>query len=206
MTTNVRWDRKLPPPDIKPPRLFRLLLRLPRPRWPIDFPLPGYSGGGLFVRGLNVLDDGAAVDSRDPEAPVESVSTAITAEYMAASIEDGDGELLFDSPAHAKRMSAALFDAFAESMWAGLAVISPSQVLSNRAAWGKALEAGASAPFNIMAAHAMADCADYLVTRSVHPIRHPERYFGIPPARLTDGQILAYWAGVDVAKRLRNER
>ena len=167
--------------------------------------LPGHLGGVLFVQGLRAIEDGAVFEGLQQMEPAAVAESTLAARTMAAALVDEEHRPVFRSAAEAKLLDAERFELLKEAVFAGLGIVSPSLTFSDRQSWSARLKEGAKAPFNLSTAALMADTADYLVGSKVIAVRRPERYFGVPPCELTDGHLMAFWAGVAVVKEARNE-
>ena len=73
----------------------------------------------------------------------------------------------------------------------GLNVISPVMWRSNIDAWRKRLKEGASHFTNVADMIAMAESGEAMADLGTRQWR-PDRYYGVPIADLTDGQVMAY--------------
>jgi hypothetical protein len=184
-------DTSLPPRDVAPERLFRLLLRRPRPLLPLTFRLPFAPAIALAVQGLTALEDAEVVDV-DSDLPAEIRTSTIARRLIAATLL-ADGSPAFASAEDVGALTASEVQALSGAVFRGLHVVSPMLRSINRDAWHDVLVKGAEHRANLSTAGAIFTSTTTLVTptRFVH-LPAPDRYFGLPLADLTDGQLLAY--------------
>jgi hypothetical protein len=189
----------LPPRDVAPERLFRLLLGRPRPVLPISFRFPWAPAVPLSVRGLTALEY-ASADDVDPGLP-EAVRRSQVSRRLIAAWLLADGV-----PAFSPEDVGALDETEVEALWQAVApaagIVSPQFRTADTDAWTEALKKGAAHPSNRALASIIAFSAEVVAGFGVTAqISAPDRYFGLPYADLTDGQIMAYQA----AKKLAEE-
>jgi hypothetical protein len=189
----------LPPTDVPPERLFRLLLGRPRPVLPIAFRFPWAPDVALAVRGLTALEDASAGDV-DPDLP-EAVRRSEVTRRLIASWLLADGRPAL-SPEDVGDIDEGEADALLGAILPAARIVSPQYRTADTEAWGEALKKGAKHPSNRALAGLVAFSAEVVAGFGVTAqISAPDRYFGIPYADLTDGQIMAYQA----AKKLADE-
>lgn len=186
----------LPPRDVQPARLFRLLLRRPRPVLPIAFRFAWAADMELAVRGLTALEDATAGDV-DPDMPAEVRHSEVARRLISAWL------LVDGAPALSAEDVAALTEAEAGALWravrAAAAIVSPQYRTADVDAWTTALEAGAKHPSNRAVASIVHFSTELVIGMGGGAnVSAPDRYFGIPYADLTDGQIMAYQAAKKV--------
>lgn len=179
-----------PPEGVSPARLFRLLLRRPRPWLAIDLSVAGHSGG-FSVQALSVAEVGDVLDAVD-DGPAE-VRRDIVAAELAARCLRLNGEPCFES---ADAMGRLLDEDEAELVVAAvgnaLGTIGPRFPPCDFERWLHVVKEGASHHENIMRAHMLAGCVD---SGWRSETARPERFFGVQtPDELTDGQWLAFRA------------
>ena len=170
-----------PPPAevISRPRLFRLLLSVPRPTLPIPFRFDGIDAR-LSVRGLLGSELAAAIDECADVTPAAVQRSTVTAGIISrALLADGRPFLtasdVADLPdSEAKRLRAAVMPA--------LDIVSPMWARCDLPAWTAAICEGAHHGSNVLAS-AIVGATD-----------KPERYFGLLLNEMTDGHWIAYRA------------
>lgn len=193
-------DFSLPPRDVPPERLFRLLLRRPRPVLPLAFRLPFAPEVALSVRGLTAAEDAEVADV-DPALPPEVRRSERLRRVIAASLL-ADGRLAFASAEDVGALTEYETTALANAVLQGVHVISPQYRIANTEAWTERLTAGAKHPANISAALAIHMSTTGVFTpRGIVREAAPDRYFGLPFADLTDGHLLAYAAAKAVFEK-----
>jgi hypothetical protein len=189
----------LPPRDVKPERLFRLLLLRPRPVLPLAFRFPWASDVALSVRGLTALEDAGAGDV-DPDLPEAVRRSEITRRLIALwLVADGRPALSEDDVAGLDETEVA---ALQRAILPAAAVVSPQYRTADADAWADVLRTGARHPSNRALASLVAFSAEVVAGfGGSAQVSAPDRYFGLPYADLADGQIMAYQA----AKKLADE-
>lgn len=178
-----------PPPDVSPPRLFRLLVARPRPEQPIAFRFAGVEHAPLVVRAPLACEVNAALDV----APSDAAAAALVAVSLYA-----DGARLFGSAADVLDLPDVELPALTRDVLSALARIAPMYGRCNEPAWHEALVRGSQHPSNRTAWRALAGSVD-IVLGAKRPIyvERPDRYFGVPLADLTDGQWMAFRAALN---------
>jgi hypothetical protein len=183
------------PPNIKPARLFRLLLQRPRATASLD--VPGF-GVMLEVRAISAAEEAEIAESVDG-LDRERVVVRAAAELLMRAVWS-DGAPAFSSMSDVDGLYPHEVLAMARATRASLDAISPTY--SGRfdvTAWRHALIRGAKDASNITLAMALGGCVDVTYGYAVrHTIERPDRYFGVPIADLTDGQLMAYRAAREV--------
>ena len=184
----------LPPPrDVAPERLFRLLLRRPRPLLPLALRLPFAPDVALSVQGLTALEDAEAV-AVDPAPPAEIGTSTIARRMIAASLL-ADGVPAFASAEDVGALTASEVAALTGAVFRALHVVSPLLRTADRDAWHDRLVMGAKHRANVSTAGAIFASTTTLVTpKQFLHLPAPDRYFGLPLADLTDGHLMAYHA------------
>ena len=143
----------------------------------------------LFARAVLPLEWAAALEAADA-AKVLIPAALWTADGPA--LEARHVGLL--CPEEAQRVFAAL--------WAALLTVSPALGYVDEGAWRVKLEIGARAHPSV--ASAMAESRDVVLgMHGPYWVDRPGRYYGMPPAELTDGQALAYRAACRVVDSVR---
>jgi hypothetical protein len=176
------------PPKIAAERLFRILLRAPRASLPIELPLAGAPPGAFRVVALSQIDEAEAFDEA-ALLPSEARSAFLGVEFAALALHQ-DGELVFKSGADlARLLREDEADRLAAAVVAQLAICSPSMKRIDVGAWMKKLVAGARKMPRQAITLARSIDGDIIDGGP-----RPDRYFGVAPAELTDGQWLAYHA------------
>jgi hypothetical protein len=185
-----------PPKGIEPARLFRALARAEGPLWTLSYRAPEAPHIPLFVRGLRgeELHDVRDV-ARDSSAPVLAEAMALVPLALCTSegaplMSSNDFGMLTESSAVA--LTQAVYEA--------LNIVSPSFDAIDHKAWMRVLDKGAAA--NVPIALRMHGTCDFVVGAHVVRIGRPDRYWGKPPALLTDGQVLVYRAAKAYIERV----
>lgn len=184
------------------PKLWRLLIAKPRPWLELDFRIRGAEDIPLHVRGLRCVEEGAIYDAVADVEPDEVRTSRFMLEYVSFALYAGQ-ERVFDSAGAVGQLHALELTRLGSEVLRALSVISPSFARSERDPWMVKLCEGAKATFNIHEAALMADSADVVLGKEAYPLKRPDRYFGMPVSELTDGQLMAFHAGVKVIKELR---
>jgi hypothetical protein len=168
-----------PPKNIEPGRLFRLLLRRPRPWLALNYRIRGLERFALTVRALKSIEYAEALEE-GPLGPLVACLRLASGEPAFGGVADLAG-LRFDE---AERLQGAANEA--------LATVSPLYGYANPRSWNVALMKGAAE--NAHEAFALGSSYDTSYGWGVvRTAPRPDRYFGCPLADLTDGQWLAYW-------------
>jgi hypothetical protein len=187
-----------PPPGVSPARLFRLLLRRPRPEIPIAYRIRGAEDVPLRVRALSSADEAAVAEAAEGWGDAGPSRAADEFVFRALLTQDGPA---FASPDEVGALDSTDALSLAKEVRAALDVISPNYARSDVEAWGRALKQGARAGGNWADAIALGGCVDYAFGYGVgRLVERPDRYFGCPLADLTDGQWMAYRAAREVAQ------
>jgi len=186
-------DPTRPPPDVRPERLFRLLLGRPRPTLPIAFRFPWAPEVAFSVRGLTALEDAMAGDV-PAEGPDELWHSEVVRRLLAFWVL-ADGAPAFQDADAVGALEELEIAALWRATRPATAIISPQYRTANTDAWQDALDAGARHPSN----RALAGLIHYSSELAIGfgattRVSAPDRYFGLPYADLTDGQIIAYQA------------
>lgn len=178
-----------PPPDVSPPRLFRLLASRARAEQPIAFRFAGVEHAPLVVRAPLASELASALDAAPPDA--------FAAALVAVSLYDGN-ERVFASAADVLELPDVELPALTHDVVSALARVAPFYGRCDEEAWHRALVAGARHRSNATAFRALAGSVD-LVLGAKRPIfiERPDRYFGVPLADLTDGQWMAFRAALN---------
>jgi hypothetical protein len=176
----------LPPADIKPGRLFRSLLVLPRPTESIEHRIAAAPSVALRVRALSSLEIATAYDNDAQEAAL-----------LASALTDGKGRAVV-SGADLLLLTDREFCDLRTAVYASLCRISPSYRLCDVDAWDRVLREGADQ--NLSVAVAMGSCREAVGRRIVEA---PEKYFGVPRGALLDGHWMAFRAAQHVYEARR---
>lgn len=180
---------RLGPPDRKewpPERLFRLLTKRPRP----TLPLPSLSFAPqiqLAVRAYSSAEEGSWADQGPRHALAAIVQATVLWRGVTALTEAQVSRML-------PRDFAELTHAVAEAH----AVASPTYTRCDTDAWFDVLLAGARHHTNYSTAILLGQSYDWTGGGE-----QPDRYFGVPLADLTDGQVMAYRAALRVCNEMR---
>jgi len=174
-----------PPAGIAPGRLFRLLSSA-CPVWPLDLDLAGIPR--LYARGLSSAEVEAA---HDGGRPAEAIA--------ALALCDAQGRPAFPSAGDIGKLPAPLADAIVGAAIDALSVVSPTYMRSVGRAWRDALVEGSRDPLNSAAVSLMCVAHDVIVLPGkIHYTERPDRFYGAPLNRLTDGQLMAFRAARQV--------
>lgn len=171
-----------PPEHIAPDQLFRLLTSTPRPSLPIDFTFAGLPVAALEVVALTTREVASAADD---------------AELVATSLRV-DGARLFASASDVSDLPLDTWLALAAAWRKTFLVVSPRYHACDWKAWKETLINGASHITNCTTAGLLGSAYEVHGTRL---IERPERFFGLPPCDLTDGQMMAYRAARTLHER-----
>jgi hypothetical protein len=195
----------VPPPDIPPARLFRSLLVRPRAVLCISHRINGAEHIPLSVQALRGSEVASVYDTIPPGLDDAARRSHVTLGLVAASLCTPDG-MAFNSAREVASLYGPEVMALGTAVLRALAIVSPSYLTSDAQAWDAKLREGAQDPTNIHQAVLMADSADVAVgwSGTVRTPR-PDRYFGLPPCQLTDGQLMAYRAGYDAVEAIRGD-
>jgi hypothetical protein len=179
-----------PPEGVSPARLFRLLLRRPRPWLAIDLSVAGHSVG-FSVQALSVAEVGDVLDAVEdgrPEMRSDIVSTELAARCLRLN-----GEPCFENAAAMRSvLESDEAERVIEAVGMALATIGPRFPPCSFDRWLHHVKEGASHHENIMRAHMLAGCVDSGWRTEAS---RPERFFDVrTPDELTDGQWLAFRA------------
>lgn len=189
-----------PVPKIPSHKLFRLLLQRPRPTWPIRHRLRSALGAGFCVQGLR----GPEVESILDIVPSDITETderhrIISPEVIVASLLTVRKQRVFSSVDEIGSLDDDEFQELSSSVFAALAIVSPTYERSDVDRWSKALGDGAEHVSNLREALAIGACRDDHGER-------PDRYFGLPLADLTDGQLMAYRAACELLTKAQRSK
>lgn len=170
---------RLPPKDVTPSKLFRLLLQTPRPLVSLPYRLEAAPNVLLFARALHALEwaEIGEADTRDKRSLL-----------ISQSLCDAQGRTLIPTT-DTGLLSAAEFDRLLGHVFSGLSSIGPCEAKSDRNAWIAKLKIGARE--NPSVARALGSCFEGY---KLAPYECPERYFGIARKDLLDGHWMAYHA------------
>ena len=177
-----------PPPDIPPARLFRSLLRLPRPVERIGFRFEALPDKVLWAQAITSLEVAEARDSADALLAMTASALVDGAGKRVATVAD----LGLLTQAEAKGLQAAVVGA--------LARISPSYTISDSEAWGAQLKLGAAEPANLRTASVMGGCFEQAGKRIYAA---PEKFYGVPRGQLLDGHWMAFLAAQEAYEQRR---
>lgn len=183
-------DRRAPPSNISPGKLFRGLLRTPRPVKKLDVRLDVAPDVVLFAQALTPIEI-ATVRDADPSER--------EGYFLALSVVDDFGARVFATPGQTSHLLDHESDALLSAVRDAHHAIAPTYDFSDITRWDAVLQEGAKdfASFSLTIAIGAA-CE---ITPFKNPYRpRPDLYFGLPNAELTDGQHLAFL----VAFRLRH--
>ncbi len=188
-------DRSKPPPDCDKHKLFRSLLRRPRPQQALTFRVTGAEHIQLFVRSLKNLEYAEVFESGDDVELSQLAISTITAELIAATVFTKNHRA-FSSADAVMRLSGTEIGQLGKEVLDVVHLISPTYQRSDAQAWKMALKEGAGHASNIYEAMSMYRSCDR-VGMDATVYERPDRYFGLPVCELTDGQLMAYAAAVE---------
>jgi len=175
-----------PPFHVPPDVLFRRMLELPRPSKAIDYRIRGAEHIPLVVRAVTWHDE---VDG-----------TMLS--YIQRSLWTPDGQA-FGSADDVGSMAESEVADLANAVFEALLEVSPSYQRAGWPSWVDQLKIGAADWRNLTTAIALADCVDEGCS-ATRP--HPERYWGVRPCDLTDGQRMVAHAALVVVNKMREEQ
>ena len=170
-----------PPKSIRPERLFRLLLRLPRPRLPLEFRF-NQSSEPIYAQAVS-------------GAELEELATSEAYEYQTLSkvLVDVNDRPLFTSTQLQECLTPEEFRRLRNQARLALDIISPTLLSADWKAWQDYLMEGAKHPSNFLQATALGGCYSTVsIGESIRIIRTPERFFGVPLSQLIDSHWLVY--------------
>lgn len=147
-------------------------------------------GVDVRIRGLSRLEENIIADEC-VGLPRSRAALRYQAGIIAASVVDAGGAVVFADASELGGLTAARLGYVWETVAKARETVAPFR----DAAFFKAMEDGAAHASNATVATALGNCIDvaygYAVMRTVP---RPERFFGVSPGELTDGQWAAYWA------------
>jgi hypothetical protein len=161
---------------------------------PLAFRFPFAPALALSVRGLTALEDAEVVDVDAAHGGEEIRRSEVTRGLMVVCLL-ANGRPAFGSPEEVDELTEDETDALLAAVAPAFNTVSPLRRRIDLDAWQEVLRRGAQHPLNISAAATVAAATRTVIGFSgVVRESAPERYFGLPLADLTDGQILAYSA------------
>lgn len=183
-------DRRKPPQDVEPGKLFRLLLRRPRPLLRMTYRLDVAEDVALYARALTPSERAIVRDADETERSTLFLSLAVC---------DGQGAPIFATPEQAWGLQEQEADELSAAVMTAHRVIAPTYDWSDVAAWNKALAAGAGEAGSYALMHQIA--ASFTPTTALKRLFQPraDRFFGLPLADITDGQRMAFLAAFNLA-------
>lgn len=170
-----------PPADIEPGKLFRSLIRRPRPIARVDHQIYGLEQFELWATALTSYEIQCAND--------DGGMLAVAAESLVC-----EGERAFSSDRELATLGEFECNALLESWSSAFSNICPSMISADSHLWDEKLRKGVQDPFNFSVVLAMSECCDVLVGSTIVRTPRPGRYYGLPVAELTDGQRMAFSA------------
>lgn len=149
------------------------------------------------------------MDVITPEGlPPSVASESAMAGVVAAALWEPGGPV-FSSPEQASRMPQREWLRLVDASLRALYGVMPSRSFCNERQWGewtRVLETGARHPTNLSEMVRIHACCDVVVGFAGRAfLRRPDRYFGLPVADITEGQILAFDAAFNVAESFRQK-
>lgn len=184
-----------PPSDVKPEVLFRWLSKQPRIRRPLTYRIKGAEQIELSVESMSSSELAFLLDDAK-----DKPSAIVCASLLA------DGTRAFNSPEEIFRLHkeevAMLYGEVADI----LSRISPMYTSSDTAAWKRVLKKGAMHPSNMGIVLAMSECVDIVVgAQTTIQVGRPDRYYGIPQMKMSDGQRMAFAAAKELLDEHREQ-
>lgn len=179
-----------PPKDITPERLWRTLIQRQRASWPLRFRVRGAESLSLSVVALRGLEAAEALDvlGEDPSRVASDKMGGLIAACVAVH-----GKPAFRSSADVGMLDETEVRTLGVEVYETLARISPVMHVIDLPAWQRALKDGAMHVGNMLTSVRVAACVDIVGGfQKVVRVARPDRWFGMPIADLTDGQLLAY--------------
>ena len=178
-----------PPSDIKPERVFRMLLRTPRAVMPIAYRVRGAEHVPLRVQALRSVEELEAWDMAADIEPEEARESAAISHVIASCLLTPSG-LAFDSGEQVAQLSEREVSDLGGAVFVALATVSPTWLRCNWPAWRAFLERGAKHPTNLGEAYTLG-------------LSDIDRYFGLPIGQMTDGQRMVASVCREMAKKLK---
>lgn len=177
----------LPPKDISPARLFRILSSK-QPRILLAYRFSFLPDTPLHCRALTPGEWISALDGPDYESAVTS---------LALADEEGRPMLSFQrAQSMPTRDLAELVDAIETGLWR----CSPRYATIDHDAWERALRTGAES--NAAISLPLGGCYEIHNNRFVD---RPDRFFGCPVSELNDGHWMAYFASRSHFERIHKQ-
>lgn len=190
-----------PPRGVPPARLFRLLLRSPRPCLPLQWRAPGAEWAALHVVALRGIEVDEALDAARAAMGEAAHFDRFRLAVLRASLRlSADGAPVFASVEDAGALQDGEAEALLDEVFVALGTCSPTYARSDLAAWDRALREGARAPGNLHETVALGSCIEHGWAGSTP---RPDLYYGVPIGALTDGQMMAYRAARAVVADLQ---
>lgn len=196
MLLNDATRRREPPKDVAPARLFRLLLRRPRPWIEIPGRLRDAEDTPLAARALTALEWAEARDAADERTGAEARLGRLQTELVARALVLEDGSRVF---AHAAEVAELLDEPevgeLAADVLRALTIVGPTYSGSDAAAWATVLARGARDITSLSLTYVLGRCVDVSLGSGLRVVvSRPDRFFGCPFADLADGQWMAFRA------------
>lgn len=178
-----------PPTDVTPARLFRLMLRRPRPWLSVDLSIAGIDRGFSCV--APTLREWSEIWDSAEHLPAAERAEWRRMALVVCSLQHDGVQALSDVETLADQATAHEVRTARNVVSRALSVIAPQRGLSNSDAWINRLAEGCTAPENERRAFGLALSFDSGVS---HAVPRLDRFFGASPDDLTEGQWLAYLA------------
>jgi hypothetical protein len=178
-----------PPADIPPARLFRSLLRIPRPIEPLAFRFSVAPTQQLYAQALSPTELAEAREAEDPHLAIAAATLVDRAGARILTVHD---------IGHIDEIEAKLL---ATAVGVALARVSPTFGLVDERAWEFALRTGVeSDATNMRIACRMGGCLEAVGDRVFSA---PDKYFGVARGALLDGHWMAFRVGQAVYEQRR---
>jgi len=198
LSTNNDTDFSKPPVGYPKEKLFRKLLELPRPTWPLKFRVEGVPHIRLHVRAIKSIQ---AADVNDGLLEIEhrEVRQYEGAARVISLCVYTDKGRAFTSPDQALRLSESELDQLGSEITVALQHCSPTFRRSDAQSWELALKEGAQHMSNFYESMSMYRSCDR-AGMDANLVERPERYFGVPMCELTDGHLMVFSAAIATIK------
>jgi hypothetical protein len=184
-----------------PERLFRLLLRTPRPALPIAHRVSGAEHIPLDVRALRPLEEAQLLDAVAAVTPVEAQPGAFLAHMVAAALWTPSGRAFPGPGAVGELLYGDEAEEIGSAVLAAIDIVSPSYRRGDAEAWRKLLLEGARHHTNITTTIALGGCVEVGWRVSVRP----DWFFGMPLGEITDGHWMAFRAAREIVAEMEKK-
>lgn len=178
-----------------------MLIQRERASIPLRYRVRGAESYALRVVALRGDEAADALADGDNIEVDEARASRVLCALAAACVYTGDVRA-FGSASDVRRLSSGEVGELCAEVHQALSICSPVYQIAEARAWTTVLKTGAEHNRNISMAARVASCVD-VVGGFQKAYRHqrPDRWFGVPTAELTDGQLLAYDAARSVFEK-----